>query len=484
MSCLAACAAIAGIELPPPVQKGVDLGNGLHIVQSKLTLEGTCRGTGSASDLTLENSGEADQPYTVTVPDEAPVGLGDGTGTAKKLDGKLPARHRVSIPVHAVPTTAGEYAGKATVHIGDLPDVDIELDVTIQGVVLTVFPSVVDFGEVRQGTTPPVQTISIKNTGTVPVQVTGFDVVNGAGGDFTITPPPARIDPDPNQATPTQVSFASGTAGPPLTATLRPKIDSDSLCTDLPTVTLNGARVNQDATISPTAINFGEVDCDSPGGASQNITISNYADGSRSATIGPLAAGSRFSLSETNVTVPPQKDPNTPGTKVVTVTQNAIQDQTAADLKAYSEDIKIHVDGVGATPLPRDVTIAATLTSVGAVVGIAPTVRTFSTIGGSTDTESVTINNTGTKFIYLHHVITGPGAGTFSTGDDAVFPGLPATFKINFSASSDGTYAATITTSRADSPFLSILPTSSHLCNAPAPDVDVTGTRTTPSTGH
>src|SRR5262249_33492917 len=144
-----------------------------------------------------------------------------------------------------------------------------------------------------------------------------------------------------------------------------------------------------------------------------------------------------------------------------------------------SEDIKVHVDGVGANPVPRDVTIPATLTSVGAVISIAPLSRDFSTttsFGGTT----FTITNDGNKIIYLHHALSGTNAQTGSGSTSAVNPTSTHDLTFGFSPSQNGNYAATISTTRADSPWFSFFPTSMRLCNPPVPDLTLTGHRVPP----
>jgi hypothetical protein len=229
-------------------------------------------------------------------------------------------------------------------------------------------------------------------------------------------------------------------------------------CGELPTLTLQGRRVNDDVTVNPVTLGFGDVDCATPSGVQQTITISNYGSQDVPFTVS-TAAGSWCSVEPKTGTVPKGKNGST-GTTTLTVT---LKPPNGA-LGNRQESLTIDVAG----PQAKQTTVSVIARSVGAVLAIKPlTLSDFAPPKG----KSFSVTNTGNAFTYVHHESSVPSF-SLSSKDTALFPGLATNVTVKYVGGPGAAGSATITTTQRETPPVSFFPKSASLCS-PAPVVNV-----------
>jgi hypothetical protein len=462
LACLAACASLAGLEDP--------LASDVKISPQSLTVTTSCDDAGAeAATISLENDNGGSASYTLDAPDGGPYTLLDTAGVpTSSVRGTLRPKQRVSFRLRGTGTVAGTITSDLTASVtvsgsgGAAHVVHVPVSVVVNGGQLVVFPTVVDFGEVKEQFDALPREIEITNNGTQPVHIVRFEPTDGAGSDFSIAGP---TDVGAQQKATTSASFLKGDAGPPVSATFKAVLDTEA-CGAVPTVTLRGTRVSKEVTVEPGQIDFGEGDCNSPGGGTKTITVTNYSPKPAVFTVTPPSPN--FVVSPTTDTVPAAQPGGPPQSKQITVTEGPVP----ATPGAYGEDITIKIVADETTTTK----VAAKATSVGAILEFTPDNVKF----GSNGQKSFTVKNTGNKFVYIKSKLSG-GAGSFSiqSGDtNGLFVNVPGFISVKFNAVVDGlSYDATITTSRTDNPFG--IPASGQVCNA-IPTLSVHGTNPPP----
>jgi hypothetical protein len=468
-----ACARLAGLDDPdPPASNGsgsspdsgspgVILGDGITLKPESIALTTSCAGNDDAQYISLENQGDKDWPYELQVPEGSAFQLRDGAdASVRSLTGTLPAKRILLVYLRVTSTKAGNFGGQVIVRVGEHTK-SIPVNVTMNGGALAISPTLVDFGEVRQNTASPPQTVEIKNTGTEAVNVTGLGAAAGsdAGTEFDVSfGSAASVNIPPGETANATVTLVAGPAGAKVTSTLEPRTQSPT-CGELPTLTLSGTRVNTEVTVNPISLGFGSVGC-GVGGATKTVTISNFSNMPASFTAAAPAI-SWFTVDPASGTVP-REMMGVPGTATVTVTLKPVPtfgNRTDA------------IDIIVAEPA-KTTTVLASVMGKGAVLSISP--MTLSGFAPD-ETKSYLVRNVGNDFIYVRNT-SSDGAFTVD-GTTALFPDNPFGFGVGvkFVAQGSGTHNATITTMRISSPPF-VLPESGTFCEAPGV-VNVTAKR-------
>lgn len=473
---LVACAKLAGLEDPDPGPPGdgADAGTegrqaapGIAVKPESVAITTSCAGGGDTAFITIENQNETPADYELQVPEGSAFALrNDADASVGSLKGTVPAKGLVLVYLRAMPTKAGTFAGQVIVHIGERVT-QIPVQVTVTGGALVFSPDLVDFGEVRQQTTSQGQTIEITNTGTQPVNVLGLDrtPASGATAEFSIDTGGGSINIAPGEKATVVATLLPGNAGPQVTEVFEPRTQEPT-CGALPTVTLKGTRVNQDVTVNPASLDFGEVDCMSAGGAARIITVSNYGNGPADFTA-TAPSDSWFEVTQESPNVP-KANGGEPSTRTVTVKLKPV----GATIGGHSEAIEVKVTN----PKPeKTTTVTATVKSVGGVIDIVPTTLSGFAPGG---TKSFGIKNTGNKYVYVRHTSSNPSSFvvTDDTNETALLPGsiFYIARDVKFVGRTAGTHQADIVTEKGSPPPLT--PSSGNLCGA-VPVVKVSATR-------
>ena len=473
LSALAACATIAGLEGTPPTAAddggpdggGRELSEGITVTPESIAITTSCSGAGETKYITIDNQGDVAASYELEVPEGSAFALrDDADASATNVKGTVPPKQLVIVYLRVTSAKAGTFDGQVIVRVGERVT-QVPVKVTVNGGALAFFPDLVDFGEVRQKTASMPQSIDIENTGTEAVNVLGFvrTPPSDAGAEFSVSAG-GSINVPPGEKAKVTATLLAGDAGAPVTSTFAPETQSPT-CGELPTLTLKGTRVNQDVTVNPVSLDFGDVDCASAGGATRTITVSNY--GGASAALAVSTPGSSwFDVSAGAPSVPPASG-DKPGTTPITVTLKPV----GATFGTHSDPIVVEVTG----PETKTTTVTATVKSVGAVLAISPlTLSGFAPDG----TKSFGVRNTGNGFVYVRHTSSNTGAFKIDNGtsETPLAPGsiFALNVDVTFVAEAAGTHQAQITTTRIGSPPL--YPRSGNLCE-PAPVVQASATK-------
>lgn len=475
---LAACATLAGIEQPStngePDAVETDSGStplpdGLSVEPARVSITTSCQDEDAAQAVMLGNKTDRDVPFEVQVPEGSPFVLGDGDGAGTALlKGTLRAGDIVPVSLRVAAKKAGAFDGSLIVRLGQSVT-QVPVTVTVTGGSLAFSPAIVDFGDVRYDQPSAPSTVQLENTGTERVNVIGFTAVGGAdgGGGFTLNAGGGSIALDPGKSADVPAVMVPGEAGAQASATFEPQTETPT-CGALPKLSLQGRRVNDDVTVNPVLLDFGNVDCGSAGGPTRTLTISNYSTSAVNYTA-TTAADARYVLGSAAGVVPPALG-NTPGT----VTLNVTRRPPGTTLAEHSDTLDVSFLAGGNT---KTTSVALTTKTVGAMLAIQPTaLANF----GTDETKTFRVTNDGNRFVFLRH--TSSNAVAFVIPDETretpLQPGASATVKVRFAAATAGQHSSTVTTNRITTPLLlqPFYPSSGQLCEA-APTVSATATR-------
>ena len=436
----------------------------ISVTPASIALSASCAGAGSPEYFTVKNEGSADADYEIQVPEGSAFALrADDDASVGKLTGKLPAGGVVIVYVRATPTKAGTFSGQVIVKVGDHTR-QVPVQVTVEGGSLALTPSLLDFGEVRQNTASQPQTIEIENSGTQAVNVLGFEPSSGVPGPFQVDLGAGSLNIGPGQKATVTATFYPEAAGPQVSAELVPTTQVPT-CGEVPKLTLRGTSVNQDVTVNPVSLDFGDVDCVSPGGASKTITVSNYATTPATFTVSAPPT-SWFSVAASDMTVAPATG-NAPATQTITVTLKPV----GTDIGSHAEPIEIDVTGA----IAKKTTVTANVKSVGGIIEVVP--KMLDNFRPDQATRSFGVRNVGNKYVYVRHVSSNPDAFAVSssTNQNALSTGIPifVSVDVNFVAQANGSHQADITTEKTNPPFP--IPAGGNVCRAEV--VKVSGMR-------
>lgn len=452
---VAACAQVVGLDgyavdesaaptNTPPTE--ATLPGGVVVSPVQLDLPAVACGATTGTSVTLNNTGDAPITYEVRLSESSGLTLAGGAFT--KTD-TLSAKSSVAINVIvAASPVPREVTDDLIITVSEEV-----LTVPIRGVIkggrLTLTPATVDFGEVHQDTASTPAAIELANVGNEAVSVTGVAPSNNA--DFTITPSTLVLGPGEKKTA--SVTLTAGPAGALLSAELSLTTESPT-CGEPPKLVLRGTRVNKNVTVSTSAVDLGDLDCNSTPTVKQTIEISNYSLTSAANVTATLQSGasSAYAVSPPSATVPIATATG-PGKATFTISSKPVN----AVLGVRSEELSFSITG------PDQFTKVVSLKSnvAGAVVSITPTTLTSVGTGG----KPFTVTNMGNKLVYLQHnsstssIVVSPTSTSLNPGASA---SVNARIKVHRGTS------GTVTTTRVNGPLGA--PAGAVLC-APAPSV-------------
>lgn len=447
---LAACAKLAGLENAdePETLNGASLvtPEGIIVSPAKLEFATRCSDTAQDQYVSISNTSDKEVPYEVRAPERSVISLRDDQGVSGPVvSGVLAPGKVVQVVVVVTASKPGTMTSEIFVTTaGRLQQIPTQ--VTIKGGALTLTPALIDFGEVRQNTPAPSQPVEIENIGSEPVTVRSWSssATDAGTADFTMST--GSITIAPGQKGTASASFVPGGAGEPVSVELRPDT-VDSLCSEAPKLTLKGRRVNQDVTVNPGSVDFGDVDCKATSDDVREVVFSNYANSTATASI-TLPDSSWFKVTTATQISVPAAAGSSPGTATIKLGLK----QMPSQLEDHSEDISIDIT----SPVKTTKIVKARVNTVGAILSITPT-----TLDGFylNQTRQFSIKNDGNKSIFVHLNNSNPNVFRSPTTDVTLFTGFFSTklVDLKFTPFTFGTYTATITAT----------PNSGALCNAP-----------------
>lgn len=453
---VAACAQVVGLDgysvdestAPTNTPPTATLPGGVVVSPVRLDLPDVTCGATTGKSVTLNNTGDAPVTYEVRLSESSGLTLAGGAFTkTDTLNAKSSAAIDVVVAASSVPR---EITDDLIITVSEEV-----LTVPIHGVVkggrLTLTPAAVDFGEVHQDTTSTPATIEIANVGNEAVSVTGVAPPNNT--DFSLEPSTLALGPGEKKTA--SVTLTAGPAGSLLSAELSLTTQSPT-CGEPPKLVLQGTRVNKNVTVSTSAVDLGDLDCNSTPTAKQTIEIANYSLTSAANVTATLQSGaaSVYAVSPPSAIVP-VADAKGPGKATFTITSKPVN----AALGVRSEQLSFAITG------PDQFTKLVSLKSnvAGAIVSITPTTLTSVGTGG----KPFTVTNMGNKLVYLEHnasttsIIVSPTNTSLNPGAST---SVNARIKVHRGTS------GTVMTTRVNGPFGA--PAGAVLCT-PAPNVIV-----------
>ena len=325
-------------------------------------------------------------------------------------------------------STAGTFSGNITISSND-PDratQTLSVSVIVQpppAPAISVQQMAVDFGTIEAGQTGE-QTITITNTGTAPLEITGIESdVPGLTFDTTM------FTLAPNGSQTVTIAFPSSTAG-----TFSGNITISSNDPDRGIQTLSVSIIVQPPpvptiSVQQTAVEFGTVEFAQT--VQQTITVTNTGTapleitGIESDVSGLTFEPSMFTLA-----------PN--GSRTVTIT---FPSSTAG---TFSGNITISSNDLERGPQTLSVSVIVQPPPVPAIT-VQQTAVNFGTIeAGQTSQQTITIKNTGTAPLEITGIESDVSGLTFDTTMFTLAPEGSQTVTITFPSSTAGTFSGSI----------------------------------------
>lgn len=269
--------------------------------------------------------------------------------------------------------------------------------------VVNISPSSLSFGNQNMGATSATQTITLTNSGTAALTISGITLSGANASDFAesnncpISPGTlaagakctlsVTFTPSTNGTRNASVSISDNASGSPQTVPL-----SGTGVTSAPVVAFN-----------PTSVNFGNQNVGTAS-AAQTVTMTNTGTLPLTITGITLTGTNAGDFAETN---------NCPGSLAVNASCTLSVTFTPLANGARSASVSISDNAAGS---PQSVTLNGTGVTPAPGVGLTPTNLTFGnqTIGTTSTAQSVTLTNTGTVALTITGIsMVGTNPGDF-----------------------------------------------------------------------
>jgi len=396
------------IELNPTSLLFTDQRIGTPSTSQKVTVRNIGSGTLRISSLSFG----AVQPFSVT------------PNTAFNV----PAAGSVDLSVTFTPTAEGVATGTLTLATNeqDKPTVTVSLSGTGVKPVLGVSPSSLVFSEQRVDTTSAAQTVTVSNTGTGTIRITGLSI--GAGKPFTVSPSTA-FNLAPGTSQDLSVAFAPTAAGAS-TATLTLTTDYASPVT----IALSGTGVKPIVGVNPTALVFGEQRVQVPSDP-KKVMVSNTGSGPIRITAVSISGSQTFTVTpsapftldagtseELSVTFTPTTETASTGTLTLTTDY------------ASTPSFSVNLSGTGVKP-----TFTLSLTSL--AFG-------EQAVGTPSAAQKVRVSNVGSGTLRITSLVIGSGE-PFSVSPSStpitLAAGAGQDLSVTFSPTATGPFTGTLT---------------------------------------
>ena len=416
--------------------------------------------TSSAQSITLTNSGNAALAISSIAVSGSNAGDFAQTNTCPA---SLAAGASCSIAVTFAPTATGARTASVQVtdNAGDSPE-SVSLSGSGSTPAASLSPSSVSFGSVLLGNTSPAQSVTLTNSGSAPLSISGIAVTGANAGDFAETDncpvPPATLGAS---ATCTLSLTFSPTASGSRAAAVQ---ITDNAADSPQRVQLGGTGLAPAPAVglSPSSLAFGS-QLTGTTSAAKSVTLTNPGSA-------PLAI-SGIAVMGTNAGDFAETD-NCPSTLPVsgTCTLSVTFSPAASGSRAASVQI---TDGAGDSP--QSVTLGGTGADPAPAVSLAPASVTFGSqlVGNSSTAQSVTVTNSGTAALS----IGGIGLAGTNGSDFGQTNSCPTTLAVNASCTISVTFNPSATGSRTGSVQIT-----DNAANSPQ-SVGLSGTGVAPAVG-
>ena len=421
------CGGGAGAAVDPPA------GPAFSASSTTLTFSNQAVGaTSAAQSATVTNSGNAPLTFSGGVQVMGP-NAGDYKMSSTCGNSLAPSA-QCTVSVAFTPSAAGSRTASVMFNdnaAGSPQSMNLAGMGTAAGVGLSV--GILTFGSQLMGTSTPVQSVTVTNSGDAPLAISSLAVTGTDAGDFPETTTCGSSVPAGGSCT-ISVMFTPAAVGS-RAATVAV---ADGAAGSPQTVTLTGTGANPTVSLSSTALGFGNqnlgtassahsVTLNNTGNASLNIsdialTGANAGDFAEATTCGAaVAAGGSCAISVVFT-------PSSAGSRTASV---AISDNASGNLQM------ITLTGSGA--------------GISAVASFSPSALTFGSqsVGASSSGLAVSLSNTGNATLtYTPPIpVAGANATDFGESDNcggSVAAGANCTIHVTFTPSAVGTRTASL----------------------------------------
>ena len=381
----------------------------------------------------LINTTSASQPVTLTNNSVGPLTISDvaasGDYSASTCGTTLAAGASCTIDVAFTPTRIGQDNGILTVTDDDHgisgSTQTVSLTGTGTGPVASMSTPSLRFGNQDPGTTSAPQPVTLSNTGTAALSITGittsaiFGLSDNCGNSLA-----------PSGSCAINVTF-SPTAPGPFTGTLTITDDSSGVAGSTQTVRLTGTGTGPVASVSTRSLTFGNQNLGTTS-ASQPVTLSNT--GYAALNITGIATSSNFGQTNNcgssvaasgsctiNITFSPTATGPLSGTLTITDNSNWVAGSTQTAT----------LTGTGTAPL----------------VSVSPPSLTFGNqnVGTKSGHQSVILRNTGTGTLTIAGIATSTNFGQNNNCAGSVAAGHYCTINVSFAPTATGALSGTLT---------------------------------------
>jgi hypothetical protein len=409
----------------------------LSVSAGSLNLGSVIVGSNGTANLLLTNLGSADLTISMITMSGAEFGI-SGINTPRTIS----TGQTVPVTVTFSPTSAGSASGNIAITSNDPtnPTTNVILSGTGSTTAigqLVANPTSLSFGTVSTGSNTS-QNITLTNTGSATVQITGITAA-GAGFSVSGVTPPATLAA--SQTATLVVKFAPTTTGA-VTGSIT--VASNASGSPL-TIALTGTGAQAGLSVSPASFSYGSVVDGLT--KSQSFTLTNT--GTAALTIAQLTVtGAGYSVSGLN----------TPATLAAgqSTTFSALFAPTTAGALNGSVSIASN-----APNSPTVVALSGTGTAASVTMSASPTSVSFGSINaGASSSKSVTLTNSGNSNLTISQISVSAKDVTTSgiTTPATLAPGQNATLNVAFNptASETVTGNVTVTSSQGSSVVLPV----------------------------
>ena len=307
----------------------------------------------------------------------------------------------------------------------------VSLSGTGAGSTVSLTPASLSFVDQQVGTTSAAQTVTLTNTGSMPLTITSVGITGTNSGDFAQTNN-CPLSPSTLAANGTctiNVTFAPAATGVRSAAVSI----ADNAPASPQTVSLSGTGTAPVVSLTPTSMSFGN-ELVGTASAAQTVTLTNTGSMPLTITSVGITGTNSGDFGQTNncPLSPSTLAVNTSCTVSVTFTPTAMGPRAAAVTftdNASDSPEQVGLSGTGIAPV-------ATLT---------PTSLTFATqqVGTTSAAQSVTLSNTGTAALTITSIsIGGVNGGDFGQTNNC--PVSPSTLAANASCTINVTFTPTL----------------------------------------
>ena len=409
-------------QIPPPVPA-------ISVQQTAIDFGTIDAGQTGEQTITITNTGTADLEITGI------KGEGDVSGlTFDTTMFTLAPNGSQTVTVTFPSSVEGTFSGNITISSND-PDratQTLSVSVIVQpppAPAIAVQQTAVNFGTIEAGQTGQ-RTITIRNTGTAPLEITGIESdVSG----LTFTPSTFTLAPNGSQTV--TVTFPSSVEG-----TFSGNITISSNDPNSGTSTLSVSVIVQPPpapviAVQQTAVDFGTIEAGQTG--QRTIAIMNTGTAPLEIT-GIESDVSGLSFSPSTFTLAPN------GSQTVTITfPSSVEGTFSGNITISSNDPNSGTSTLSVSIIVQPLPVP--------VIAVQQTAVNFGAIeAGQTGQQTITVQNTGTADLEITGIESDVSGLSFSPSTFTLAPNGSQTVTVTFPSSVEGTFSGNITISSND----------------------------------